>query len=482
MNILFAVSEMSPFFNIGERADVIGTLALALKDIGHKITVMLPGFSDINRYRYGFKSSELVIPIPIGRELRPIAVSSAEWNGITAYLLENDDFKHGNLYEDVRSNKSENGLRFACFSRGVIEAAKALRIKPDVVHVHEWQSAPVIAYLATTFADDPSYKNTAKLFTIHNLGDQGKFKESVFTMTGLPREAFSDSTMRDHGNVSFIKGGIVYADAISTVSEKYAEEITGRELGFGLQGVLSERRDDLYGIINGIDQDEWNPAVDKNIPANYSVEDLSGKEICRTELLEECGLKAGENTPLFGMVTTLNDQKGFDLLEKASERLRVLDMRFVILGMGNKLFHDALLKYESEYPERLKVILRSDKKMAHRIYAGADALLMPSRYEPCGLGQLIAMRYGTVPVVHATGGLADTVQDLYDDPENGNGISFKEYSLDALTDAVSRAVETFQAAGQTRWNRAVKKCMTQDFSWRTSARKYEELYNRIKKR
>ncbi|MCE5251581.1 glycogen synthase GlgA [bacterium] len=483
MNVLFTASEMVPFYKVGERADAIGTLAQAIAERGHTVTVMLPGYPDIDRERYGFESADLVIPIPIGQELKPFAVSKTKWNGLTVFLLENDEyFRRGEGYEDIHGNYRINGLRFTCFSRAIIEAAKALRIKPDVVHAHDWQTALVLVYLSTLYSGDPLFRETAKLFTIHNIGYHGIFEESVFTMSGLPRDEFQISKMEYHGNVSFLKGGIVHADAISTVSETYAREITGKALGFGMQGVLYERKDDLYGIVNGIDQKEWNPATDRSIPARYTTKNLAGKKTCRTALLDECGMTDDETAPVFGMVTRLDEQKGIDLIEAAAGGLAALDLRLVILGMGNMKYHEAMGRITSSYPDKIQVIRRQDRHLAHLIFAGADAFLMPSRYEPCGLGQLIAMRYGTVPVVHATGGLADTVHDFSEGAECCTGIRFDSFTPAALIGAVSRAIALFREPGQEEWNTAVRHGMMHDFSWKTSARKYGELYEHIRQK
>ncbi|MBT4484097.1 MAG: glycogen synthase [Candidatus Latescibacteria bacterium] len=481
MNILVAASEMSPFYKLGERADVIGTLAQEIAKLGHDVSVMLPGFSTIDRYRFGFKSLDLEIPIPIGRELWSIEVYSSEWNGLTIYLLENDMFKQGSRYSDINSKENINGLRFIFYARAIIEVTEALHINPDVIHAHEWQTGMTFAYLSTLFKNSQLNKKAAKFFTIHNLGFQGIFSESVFTMSQLPREVY-ECQLRYHGNVSFIRGGICFADAITTVSETYAKEITETELGMEFQKNLQDRKEDIYGILNGIEYKEWNPETDRYIKQNYSIDNLEGKYECRKSLLNQCGFEAEDNVSLVGMVTKLNDQKGFDIIEKATRDLHKLDIRVVILGIGTFEWHSALLKYQELYPERLKVFLRYDKRMEHQIYAGADMLLMPSKYEPCGLGQLIAMRYGTVPVVHATGGLTDTVIDFYDNPENGTGISFKDYSPDALLDAVTRAVNAFSLSDRMQWNNVVKNCMSQDFSWKKSASKYVELYNLISKK
>lgn len=478
MNILFAASEMSPFHKSGERADVIRTLVRKIAELGHEVSIILPGYKDIDRHYFGFKSLDLEIPIPIARELWTFSVYSAQWDGVDVYLLENEQFKRGSRQSDVLSKDTKDGLNYMFFSRAIIETILALDIKPDVIHVHEWQVAMTFAYLSTLYKNSELNKKTARIFTIHNLGFQGVFPESVFTMSKLPREVY-ENQLRYHGNVSFTLGGIYYADAISTVSETYAKEITESELGMGFQSDLKNRKNDIHGILNGIDCQEWNPETDTFIKQNYSINDPAGKYECRKSLLKQCGFEADDTIPLFGMVTKLNDLKGFDILEKASQKLHEIDLRLVILGIGSYEWYNTLQHYQELYPDRLKVFLRFDKRMEHQIYAGSDVFLMPSKIEPCGLGQMIAMRYGTIPMVHATGGLADTVIDFCDDPENGTGIAFKDYSPDALIESVMKVIKTFNSSDRKQWIKIQKNCMSQDCSWNKSAAKYVELYKFI---
>ena len=480
MTILFAASEMVPFCKTGGLADVIGALPLKLTEMGHDVSVMLPGYAVIDRESYGFTEITHTIEIPVGWESKPLVVSSGYSNGVTVYLLENEEyFNRGGLYGNERGDYGDNDARFVFYSRGVIKAVKALGIKADVIHAHDWQAGLVMAYLSTVYATDPWFKGTAALFTIHNLGYQGVFPKRVFSLTDISREEFNWKKMEYWGNVSFLKSGIVYADAVTTVSEKYAEEITREPLGFGMHDILAERRYDLYGILNGINQDEWNPSTDKSIPALYNITDMKGKKACRKALLDTCGLKAKPNVPVFGMVTRFDDQKGLDILEEAMGRLASIDIRIVILGTGSTKHRKKMRKLMARYSDHLHVIIGFDNTMARCIYAGSDAFMMPSTYEPCGLGQLIAMRYGTLPVVHATGGLADTVHDIDVNPEYGNGFSFDEYSSDNLIETVARAVKAFRIPGRTLWKKAVGHAMKEDFSWERSAGKYIELYDKI---
>ncbi|MCE5252404.1 glycogen synthase GlgA [bacterium] len=481
MTIVFAASEMVPFCKTGGLADVIGALPSGLADLGHDVHVMLPGYRVIDKSKYSFRRHAGTPVIPVGNRHMPLGISTAKYNRVAVHLLENDEyFNRAGLYGDENGDYGDNGGRFIFFSRAVIEAMKHLRIRPDIIHAHDWQAGLVIAYLKTVYRNDPFFGNTGSLFTIHNLGYQGLFPYDVFAQSGIPPVEYHWTKLEFYNKVSFIKGGIVYADAVSTVSETYADEITGRELGFGLDGLFTSRKHDLYGIVNGIDYEVWNPSTDAGIPARYSPENLSGKEICRDGLLRACGLKAGKTVPVVAMISRLDDQKGFDILESSVGKLMNFNIRLVILGTGTKDHQETMIRLTERYPRHIHIALMFDNSLAHLIYAGADAFLMPSRYEPCGLGQLIAMRYGTLPVVRATGGLADTVIDEDRYPGSGTGFSFGNYSSDALVDAVSRAVRMFRSPGRQRWQETVKRAMTADFSWKKSAVSYQTLYERIR--
>lgn len=480
MTIVFAASEMVPFCKTGGLADVLGALPPVLAGLGHDVHVILPGYGSIDRERFGFIGEDMARELPLGAETRPMTASSATWRGVSVHLVENRYlFDREGLYGGIAGDYPDNAARFIFFSRGVVEVIRALGIEPDIIHIHDWQAALVAPLVRLTCAGEPAFDNASVLFTIHNLGYQGNFGPEVFDLTGLPPEAFTWTTMEFWGRVSFLKGGIVYADAISTVSATYAEEITGETLGFGLHDVLAERRRDLHGIVNGIDTSLWDPATDSAIPARYSAEDLSGKAACREALLRTCGLAAKPTVPVIGIVTRLDDQKGLDIIEEAVGRLVPLDIRLVILGTGTKKHHEAMDLLKSRYPDTIQVMLRYDDGMARLIYSGADMFLMPSRYEPCGLGQFIAMRYGTLPIVRRTGGLADTVTDITADPRNGTGFSFGDYSAEALIGAMTRAVTLFRGKGGTAWTAAVQRAMRADFSWDSSARLYAGLYTSI---
>ena len=480
MNILFAAAEMAPFCKTGELADVIGDLPPAVAERGHSVAVVIPGYAVIDRARHGFIEQGIWIQVPVGCDLKMLSVSSLEWRGVTVYLIENDEyFVRPGIYGDPGGEYGDNGVRFMFFSRAVIEILKIVGFRPDVIHAHDWPTALVVAYIKSLYAKDPFFSGTATLFTIHRLQYQGIFHESVFWLSGLPGDLFHRASMEHYGNVSFLKGGVALADAVSTVSERYARDIATRENGFGLHELFASRANDLYGITNGIDLSASDPSTNPLIPARFDVDDLAGKKECRLALLHACGLTPDDNVPVFGMVSRLSDNKGVHQIDAASSVLDEFDIQGIFLGTDTPEHQSLMIKFASSYPRRIRVMLRFDKKMAHMIYAGADAYLMPSKFEPCGLAQFIAMRYGALPVVHATGGLADSIIDLDSDPENGNGFSFREYTTAAFKDAVSRTVRAFLEPGRERWNAAVRRAMSGDYSWNRSAERYIDLYHRI---
>ena len=481
MKIVFAASEMTPLCKTGGLADVVGALPPVLASKGHEIHVMLPGYGSIDREAWGFNARSDRQGIYLGQTVTALTMSSAEYRGVQVHLLENADFfSRQGLYGDENGDYGDNDMRFIFYSRATVEAMKKLGIRPDIVHGHDWQAGLVMTYLATLYRQDPFFADTRTLFTVHNLGYQGIFSFGAFTLTGLSVSEFHWQKMEYYGNVSLLKGGLVYADALSTVSRTYAREVATPAGGLGLDGVFYERKDSLHGIVNGIDTDMWDPSGDPKIPAAYSYDDLGGKKTCRAALLEKAGLNAKAGDMVIGIVSRLDDQKGFDIIESAIDQIVSLGVRLIVLGTGTLRHHEAMTALQERYPDSISVFLRFDEGLAHLIYAGSDAFLMPSRYEPCGLGQLIAMRYGTLPIVRSTGGLADTVVDLTQDPRTGNGFAFTDYSPGTLADAVERAVDSFGKKGRSRWTNAMRRAMLGDYSWTAAAAKYIDLYESIR--
>ena len=476
-------AEAVPFAKVGGLADVVGALSRAVADLGCSVAVFLPRYRDLALPEGS--SLELVskIEVTIRGEDTPGLVYALRAPDLPAhlatYFIANDRyFGRPGIYNDPATGEAfpDNAERFAFYSRASIEAMRALAFAPEVIHANDHQAALVPAYLKTIFAEDPFFQMTATILSIHNMGYQGLYDPDSMAMAGFPPEYFYPlSPFEFWGKMNFLKAGIHFADVITTVSERYAEEIqSGEEYGFGLQGVLNARREDLVGILNGIDVKIWNPRTDRWIAARFDAESLEAKAVCKAALLEETGLPAEPERPLVGMISRLAEQKGFDLIEAAADRLFKLPARWVLLGSGSKRYEDFFTALENRFPDRLRFRKGFDDPLAHRIEAGADFFLMPSRYEPCGLNQMMSMRYGTVPVVRWTGGLADTVDPYSPGSEGGTGIVFAPYTPEALLGAVESALELH---GEPRALLRVRRNgMARDFSWEASARKYLQLY------
>ncbi len=485
LKILMVTPEAVPFAKTGGLADVAGALPKALSKLGHQVRVILPKYKMVDEVAFKLQEVDADFPeIRLGEKKGKIRLSSCQLSDseIEYLFLVNDDYyNRDELYRDKNTGFDyiDNDERFILFCRGTLEVLKALDWRPDIIHGNDWQSALIPAYLKTIYAGDPFFGGTATVFSVHNIAYQGNFHKDSFTKVGVAKDLFyPTSPFEFWGNVNFLKIGISYADILSTVSERYAVEIqSSSEFGFGLEGVLRTRNLDLHGIVNGIDYEEWSPEKDKLIPFHYSREDISGKAKNKKALLEKCNLpKTRKNVPLIGIISRLADQKGFDILAQASDQLLSLDLQMVILGTGDEKYHKLFRKMAKRYPRKISVNLRFDNALAHLIEAGADMFLMPSRYEPCGLNQLYSLKYGTVPVVRETGGLADTIQDYHPDTGEGTGFVFKSYDSDELLEGIKRAVQIYQ--NKELWTQLMKNGMQKDFSWETSAKKYEALYRK----
>jgi starch synthase len=490
LKVIFVSSEVVPFAKTGGLADVAGALPLALSKLGHDVRVFMPLYRHVvdglKDGRFEVEETDVELSFPVFHRMQKGIIwkssfSSTPGTPVPVYFVEHDGyFYRRELYGGARGAYPDNSERFAFFSRAVLEAVVALGIEPDVFHLNDWQSALIAVYLKTIFAGGPVLGKPASLLTIHNLAYQGLFPKWEFNFTGLGWELFNWKELENHGKVNFLKGGIIFADLINTVSKKYSREIQTAEFGSGLEAVLRHRSADLYGILNGVDYRNWDPAADKLIPANYSPRDLSGKAKCKAELQRINNLPQKPNVPLVGIVSRLADQKGFDILSEAIEEIMKLDMQLVVLGTGSQKYHDLLNKIGKKYPDKTGINIMYDNKLAHMIEAGSDMFLMPSRYEPCGLNQMYSLKYGTVPVVRTTGGLADTITDCTDatlKAGTANGFSFSKYSADELVKVLSRAVETYVKKPKV-WKKLVSTGMSQDFSWDRSAREYVSLYEK----
>jgi starch synthase len=473
--ILMAASEMTPYAHTGGLGDVIAALPRALHDAGASVHVVLPAYRTIDWEAAGAEPSG-VVELRAGSIRREVRLRTARTGGLSVSFVEADDyFARDHLYGGPYGDYADNAERFAFFSRAVLALAAHLEPAPDIIHCHDWQTA-LVPVFARAFPD-PRLAATATVFTIHNLGYQGIFPSSVWPLLDLDWSYFTPRTLEFYGQVNFLKGGLVFADALTTVSRRYAEEILSPEYGHGLDGVLRERRDVLRGIRNGIDVDAWNPARDPYIAATYDREQLDGKSRCKAALQESFGLRAAPHTPLIGMVSRLADQKGFDILTAAIPELLRHDVQLAILGSGDGVYEERLTAEGRRAPDRLAIRIAFDTATSHQVEAGADAFLMPSRYEPCGLNQMYSMRYGTVPIVRATGGLDDTVDEFDATTGRGTGFKFAPYAPDALLGAVRRARETYHCPAD--WRRVMRAGMAGDFSWREPAARYAALYREL---
>jgi starch synthase len=467
--VLMISSEAAPFAKTGGLADVVGSLPAALQAFGDEVAVVIPRYGSID-----LKNARRVwenLTIYLGPAPFPITIYQAPAE-YPVYLIDCPAlFERKGFYGDAALDFPDNHIRFAVFARAALTIARVL-FRTEIFHCHDWQSGLVPAYLRTTFASDPTYLGCRTLFTIHNLGYQGLFPRTALAEVALPAAAvrYPDG-MEFFGRVSYIKAGISFADALSTVSPTYAREIQTPEYGFGLDGALRARSNVLTGILNGVDYKEWSPDIDPFIPARYGADNLAPKEECKRQVLQEFGLApAAMSRPLLGIVSRFTRQKGTDILVEAIGDIVAQDAYLVALGTGDAEYEEFFRRMQSEHPGRVAVRVGFDNGLAHRIEAGADIFLMPSHYEPCGLNQMYSLRYGTVPVVRATGGLNDTI-------EESTGFKFAEYSGKALFEAVRSAIQAF--SDRDSWREMMRRGMRKDFSWKTSAGAYSELYRHL---
>ncbi len=447
MKIAFLASEAIPYAKTGGLADVAGALPKYLNKLGVDVRLFMPLYREVRKKGLPLETVLDHVEVDLGGRKKAFAVKAHSGNGFPAYFIEKDEyFDRDFLYGTAAGDYPDNGERFGFFSMAVLETIKQLGFAPDILHCHDWQSAVALAYLKTVRARDAFFAGTRSLFTIHNLAYQGLFGKDVLGKIGLPESLFNMNDLEFWGKVNFLKAGILYSTAVSTVSPRYSREIQTPEFGCGLDGLLRSRSRVLFGLLNGVDYAAWNPATDTLIPAPFNPSDLTGKKICKMELLKTFGLTGGAETPVVGIVSRLAGQKGLDIVCDALPSLFALGVRLIILGTGEAKIQDSLLEARKVYPTQLGLKIAFDEKIAHTIYAGSDLFLIPSRYEPCGLTQMYSLRYGTVPVVRATGGLDDSIQEFDPGTSTGNGFKFEEASPDALVVAVRKALAAF---GQT---------------------------------
>lgn len=487
MRVLMMSSEISPFAKTGGLADVVGALPQALAQRGHDVRLIMPLYQSVDRFKHRL--------LPLSRRLY------ADWGterinaelmrcsfpcekSIPAYFVQQHMlFGRKGLYGENHRDYPDNDRRFAFFSLAVLYAIKALDWCPDIIHLNDWQTGlvPLLLRYHPYIANDPFYQNIKTVFTIHNLAYQGLVHRDLVSRMQLPWSVFTHTGLEFYEKASLLKSGIVFSDHVTTVSPTYAKEIQTEEFGGGLEGVLQDRKDDLTGILNGIDLNEWDPAKDKYLPSNYTQSDFSGKATCRRYLLEKFEIAPKPGKPVIGMISRLAEQKGIDLIQKALPELIKQGCAFVLLGNGEKEAEEFFLGLAKKYPDQVSCNISYNEALAHEIEAGADIFLMPSRFEPCGLNQFYSMRYGTLPVVHKTGGLADSVVDLSPATQknkSATGFVFDVYDAFELQKALERAVNVYEKQPDV-WAQLMQNAMNRNSSWVQSAMAYEDVYAKV---
>ncbi len=486
LRILFMASEADPFAKSGGLADVASALPRALHSLGHDVRILVPKYRGAAAHAGELQRVVPHLRIPLGdREGEGALLEGRAPSGVPVYLLEQDHYyDREGIYGTGDGDYWDNCERFIFLCRAGLEGLARLgeagggRWRPQLIHANDWQTGLVPVYLRTLYRDHPALKAIATLFTIHNLAYQGVFWHYDMPMTGLGWDLFTPAGLEFYGKLNFLKGGLVFSDLLTTVSRTYAREIRTAVFGSGLEGVLEGRSQDLHGVVNGIDYDVWNPEKDPALPQPYSADDPEGKAMCRAALRAQLGLEPGPG-PVLGMVTRLAEQKGLDLVLEALPSVLAEGCQLVVVGSGESRLEDSLRAAAARYAGQVAVHIGYDPDLARRVYAGSDCFLMPSRYEPCGLGQLIALRYGSVPVVRRTGGLADTVSEFDPARRTGTGFLFDAFSAEALLEVVHRAAVTYRRPQP--WKALVRNGMTEDFSWDASAREYVTLYRKALK-
>jgi starch synthase len=478
MKVLFVSPEAVPFAKTGGLADVAGSLPVALKRVGVEVHLVLPFYRVIREGNFEHRLLLKDLKVPLGNtELVAGVLGSSPDTEVPVYLIEREDmYDRPNIYGNSLGDYYDNFERFAFFSRAALLTAEKLSLKPDLIHCHDWQTGLVPTMLKGPFRDSTTLGATPTVFTIHNVGYQGLFPADKLRLTGLSREEFYRSEgLEYYGNVSLLKAGIVYSDAVTTVSPTYAREIQTPEYGMGMEGILQYRRASLHGILNGVDYQLWDPARDPHISVHYSPRKVAGKDACKESLIQEINLDHSlTKRPLLGMISRLDAQKGLDLLVKILDDILALDVGLVVLGSGDDRIQEAIQEAAQRHPGRVGLTIGFDEPLAHRIMAGADAFLIPSRYEPCGLTQMYALKYGTVPIVRATGGLDDTIVPFDPKTGEGNGFKFSAYEPNTFLEAIRKAVDLFH--NPKVWQRLMANGMNADFSWERSAQRYRALY------
>jgi len=462
MKIAMIASEVVPFAKTGGLADVANALPLALEYCGHEVIVIMPGYKCITDGKFKIeKVSKDISSSIIGKNIKVYFTENAAY------------FNREGLYGDKEGDYEDNLERFAFFCRRSLDLLKEINFCPDIMHLHDWQASLAAVYLKKLYSRDKFYARAKSILTINNMGYQGIFPKDDFEKLGLDWGLFSINGLEFYGKVNLLKGGILFSDLVNTVSATYAKEIQTKEFGFGLEGLLKERSRFLSGILNGLDYSVWDPGADKFIMHNFSVDSIEDKSFNKEDLQKTCGLEVNKDKPVLGIVSRLAEQKGFDILAEGLNEIFKMGAQMVILGAGDLKYQQILKTFTKKYPGDFSLNLKFDDPLAHKIYAGSDIFLMPSKYEPCGLGQLISLRYGTIPVVFKTGGLADTINKK-------NGFVFCGYSKEDLLKTLKKALTLYE--NKAKWNKLIVNAMNCNFSWKASAGKYIQLYAKAKER
>ena len=476
--ILFAASEAVPFIKTGGLADVTGSLPQYFDKEEYEVRIILPKYLCIEEEMRKKMRFLCHFYVNLGWRKQYAGIFETKYQGITYYFVDNEYYFAGehpyhNLHEDVE--------KFAYFSKAVLEALPYLDYCPDIIHCHDWQTGLIPVFLHTLYGDENYYAGIKTVFSIHNMKFQGRWHlQAVMDVTGLPEQIFVPDKLESYGEANYLKGGVIYADAVTTVSQTYAFEITTQQGGEGLDGLMRQVSDKLYGILNGIDTEVYNPQTDPYIRAQFSEKDvIRQKAKNKSALQEEMGLEQNPEAMLIGIVSRMTSQKGFDLIAYVMDELMEQEnVQFVVLGTGEKQYENMFRYFGEKYPKRLKANIGYSEDVAHRIYASCDTFLMPSLFEPCGLSQMMSMRYGTIPIVRETGGLKDTVTPYNEYERTGNGFSFANYNAHEMLHVIRYALEIFEKR-RTEWEGLIKRAMAEDNSWENSAKCYQELYLRI---
>lgn len=484
LKILFAASEVVPFAKSGGLADVAGALPKALSSLGHDIRVVMPRYYVIDREKYNLKMLDgaLGVPMgPLGEQWAAVYEGLLPNSDVKVYFIEHEQFfGRAGLYEENGYGYSDNDVRFIFFSRAVMQLAKKLQFHPDVIHANDWHSAAIPVMLNTIYAFDESFAHTGSMFTIHNLQHQGRFSNYAMNFLEIGWQHFNADELEEYDGINLLKGAVVHTDAITTVSPKYAAEITTSEFGWGLHNLIGRYEYKLHGILNGVDYNEWSPVTDKFLAANYDIKTLDKKLECKRDLQREFGLPVRDDIALIGLVGRLVEQKGIELIASKIYDILELDVQIVLLGTGESWAEGFFSHIAGAYPEKFACYIGYRNDLAHKIEAGSDMFLMPSIFEPCGLNQIYSLRYGSVPIVRAAGGLDDTIENYHNDGLHGTGFKFYDATSDALYNTIGWALHTYYNDPKGFRN-IQKNGMKKRFDWEVAAKEYERVYEIIKK-